>query len=48
VTERPELIPPLEVIEVARCAMGAIDLDPYGSADGNRVVQAARFLERSG
>jgi hypothetical protein len=48
VTERPELIPPLEVIEVARCTMGAIDLDPYGSADGNRVVQAARFLERSG
>jgi hypothetical protein len=47
VTERVELIPPLEVIEVARCTMGSIDLDPYGTSDGNRVVQAARYIERN-
>lgn len=45
--ERVPLIPPLEVIEAARCTMGAIDFDPYSTGDVNRVVQAARFLERN-
>jgi hypothetical protein len=34
------------VIDVARCTMGAIDLDPYSTAEVNHVVQAARWLER--
>jgi hypothetical protein len=42
----PPLIPPAHVIEVARCTMGAIDLDPYSSAEINHVVQASRYLER--
>jgi hypothetical protein len=32
---------------VARCTMGSIDLDPYSTRDVNRIVQAARFTERS-
>jgi hypothetical protein len=39
------LIPPVAVVEVARCTMGGIDLDPFSSSQGNHVVQAARFLE---
>jgi hypothetical protein len=42
----PPLIPPAAVIEVARCTMGAIDLDVYSTAEVNHVVQAARYLER--
>lgn len=45
-THRRDLAPPAEVIEVARCTMGAIDLDPYSTAEVNHVVQAARYLER--
>lgn len=41
-----DLAPPQEVIEVARCTMGAIDLDPYSTPVVNHVVQAARFLDR--
>lgn len=41
-----ELAPPQAVIEVARCAMGGIDLDPYSTPEVNHIVQAARFLER--
>jgi len=44
--DRRDLAPPAAVIEVARCTMGAIDLDPYSSAEVNHVVQAARYLER--
>ena len=44
---RRELIPPRVVIEVARAAMGGIDLDPYSTAEVNHVVQAARYLDRS-
>lgn len=42
----PALLPPAHVIEVARCTMGAIDLDPYSNAEINHVVQASRYLER--
>lgn len=42
----PNLLPPAHVIEVARCTMGAIDLDPYSNAEINHVVQASRYLER--
>lgn len=43
---RRQLAPPPAVIDVARCTMGAIDLDPYSTAEVNHVVQAARYLER--
>jgi hypothetical protein len=43
---RRDLAPPAAVIDVARCTMGAIDLDPYSTAEVNHVVQAARWLER--
>ena len=42
----PTLLPPAHVVEVARCTMGAIDLDPYSNAEINHVVQASRYLER--
>lgn len=45
--EHRELTPPRAVIEVARAAMGAIDLDPWSTPEANRLVQAAQFLERS-
>lgn len=44
--DRRDLAPPAAVIDVARCSMGAIDLDPYSTAEVNHVVQAARWLER--
>jgi len=43
---RRELAPPPAVIEVARCAMGGIDLDPFSTPEINHIVQAARFLDR--
>lgn len=43
---RPDLAPPDAVIEIARCTMGAIDLDPYSTPLVNHVVQAARYLDR--
>lgn len=45
--QRQELIPPAAAIEIARGAMGSIDLDAYSTALVNRTVQAARFLDRS-
>lgn len=44
---RQDLIPPFAVVEIARATMGAIDLDAYSTGQVNRVVQAARFLDRS-
>jgi hypothetical protein len=44
--DRRDLAPPAAVIDVARCTMGAIDLDPYSTPEVNHVVQAARYLER--
>jgi phage gp46-like protein len=41
------LAPPLEVVEIARCTMGSIDLDPFSCSDVNRIVQAARYADRS-
>ena len=40
------LIAPREVVLGARAVMGAIDLDPYGTVDGNRLIQAARYYNR--
>lgn len=45
-TSRRDLAPPAAVIEVARCTMGAIDLDPFSTPAVNHVVQAARFHDR--
>lgn len=41
-----ELSPPQAVIEVARCTMGGVDLDPFSTPEVNHIVQAARFLDR--
>ena len=38
--------PPQEVVLSARAVMGAIDLDPFGTVDGNRLVQSARYFNR--
>lgn len=40
------LIPPSEVVLSARAVMGSIDLDPYGTVDGNRLVNSARYFNR--
>jgi len=41
---KEKIIPPKEVVDGARATMGAIDLDPYSTTDGNRLVQAARYF----
>jgi hypothetical protein len=41
------IIPPAAVIEIARSTMGAIDLDLFGNAETNHVVQAARYLDQT-
>jgi hypothetical protein len=46
VNAKPSLIPPAEVVEIARCTMGSIDIDLYGTHEVNRVVQAGSFLAR--
>lgn len=45
-TPRRQLSPPKAVVEVARATMGSIDLDPYSTEEANRLVQAARYLDR--
>ena len=40
------LVAPREVIDAAKSTMGAIDLDPYVTRDGNRQVQASRYFDR--
>ena len=40
------LIAPQEVVLHARGVLGGIDLDPFGTVDGNRLVQAARYYNR--
>lgn len=44
--DRCDLAPPLDVIQAARSTMGAVDLDPYGSAQNNELVIAARYYDR--
>ena len=41
-----DLAPPKEVVLGARSVLGAIDLDPYGTKDINRIVMAARYYDR--
>ena len=41
-----DLAPPEEVVLGARSVLGAIDLDPYGTKDINRMVMAARYYDR--
>ncbi len=41
-----DLAPPKDVVLGARSVLGAIDLDPYGTQDINRIVMAARFYDR--
>lgn len=45
---RRQLAPPKAVVDVARFTMGGIDLDPFSTSEVNRLVQAARFLDRTG
>jgi len=45
--DRIALAPPEAVVEIARCTMGSIDLDPFSTSDVNRIVQAARYIPRS-
>lgn len=45
-TQRRSLSPPKAVVDVARATMGGIDLDPYSTEEANRLVQAARYLDR--
>ncbi len=45
-TNRCDLAAPKEVILGARAVLGAIDLDPYGTPDINRLVMAARYFDR--
>ena len=40
------IVAPQDVVVGARAVMGAIDLDPFGTVDGNRLVQAARYYNR--
>ncbi len=40
------LIAPADVILGARAVMGSIDLDPYGTVDGNRLINSARYFNR--
>lgn len=42
-----ELVPPRVVVEAAHALLGSIDLDPYSTADANRLVTAKRFLDRN-
>jgi hypothetical protein len=43
---RCNLAPPKDVVLNAKAVMGAIDLDPYSTADINRLVLAARYYDR--
>ena len=45
-TAAASLLAPSEVILAARSVLGSIDLDPFGTVDGNRIVQAARYFNR--
>lgn len=47
--ERPnkcDLAPPKDVVLGAKSVLGAIDFDPYSTKDINRLVNAARFIDR--
>ena len=46
VEHRIELGPPQDLVAAAKAVMGAIDFDPFSTKDINRLVQAARFLDR--
>ncbi|MBG46244.1 MAG: hypothetical protein CMB76_06965 [Euryarchaeota archaeon] len=47
--ERPnkcDLAPPKDVVLGAKSVLGSIDFDPYSTKDINRLVSAARFIDR--
>lgn len=46
IKKRPTLIPPQEVITMSRAVLGGIDLDPCSNPTSNRLVMAARYLNR--
>ena len=43
---RLHLAPPQKVVDGARAVMGSIDFDPYSTKDVNRLVNAARTINR--
>jgi hypothetical protein len=40
------LIAPQEVVTGARAVMGGIDLDPFSTVDGNRLINASRYFNK--
>lgn len=44
---RQDIIPPRDVVAAAQALMGSIDLDPYSTAEVNRLVTAKRYLDRN-
>lgn len=47
-SRKAELVPPEEALMVARSVMGAIDFDPWTTADTNQHVLAARIHDKRG